>query len=469
MAESIEDGATLRLNYTIAPNDMLVDQETLEKEFLSLTETEGMSDIEELNKILERAVTLRAQLKAPDRVEKVAAFIAEHFTTTVEPMGYKAFLVGVDREACALYKKALDQHLPPDYSVMVYSEAHNDREHLKEYYLSPEAEKKVRREFKKKNALPKILIVTEKLLTGYDAPILYCMYLDKPMRDHVLLQTIARVNRPYEESETVKKPAGFVLDFVGIFDKLERALAFDSDEVNSVINDLALLKETFARLLQSEAVEYLNLIPAGPATDKNCERAIEYFDDKERRAKFFAFFRQIEALYEIISPDAYLRPYLDEYNRILRLYVIIRNAFTKKVYADREFMAKTAALVQQHVTTTGVDAPLPIQTIDEGTLEALKASQCSDTVKVINLIKSITSTVDDEVDGNPALISIGEKAETIADLYDTRQISTQDALRRLEDLVTEYVDLKRAWVDKGMAPETFAVYWTIHREELPNA
>jgi type I restriction enzyme, R subunit len=153
MAESIEDGATLRLNYTIAPNDMLVDQETLEKEFLSLAETEGMSDIGELNKILERAVTLRTQLKAPDRVEKVAAFIADHFTTNVEPMGYKAFLVAVDREACALYKKALDKHLPPEYSVVVYSAAHNDGELLKEYYLSPEAEKKVRKEFRKKNAL----------------------------------------------------------------------------------------------------------------------------------------------------------------------------------------------------------------------------------------------------------------------------------------------------------------------------
>ena len=65
--------------------------------------------------------------------------------------------------------------------------------------------------------------MTEKLLTGYDAPILYAMYLDKPMRDHTLLQAIARVNRPYEKREPPKmvKPHGFVLDFIGIFDKLE--------------------------------------------------------------------------------------------------------------------------------------------------------------------------------------------------------------------------------------------------------
>jgi len=70
---------------------------------------------------------------------------------------------------------------------------------------------------------PKILIVTEKLLTGFDAPVLYAMYLDKPLRDHTLLQAIARVNRPYEnEAAGMVKPHGFVMDFIGIFDMLQR-------------------------------------------------------------------------------------------------------------------------------------------------------------------------------------------------------------------------------------------------------
>ena len=77
---------------------------------------EGVSDIEELNRVLERAVTLKNMLKNPDRVERVAEYVADHFRENVEPMGYKAFLVAVDREACALYKEALDKHLPPEYS-----------------------------------------------------------------------------------------------------------------------------------------------------------------------------------------------------------------------------------------------------------------------------------------------------------------------------------------------------------------
>jgi type I restriction enzyme, R subunit len=117
--ESIEDGTTLPLYYNLAPNDMLVPHEIMEKEFLSLAETEGIADIEELNKILDRAVNLKNFLKGKERIKKVAQYVAEHYRQNVEPLGYKAFLVGVDREACAFYKEALDELLPTEYSEVV--------------------------------------------------------------------------------------------------------------------------------------------------------------------------------------------------------------------------------------------------------------------------------------------------------------------------------------------------------------
>ena len=245
IAESIEDGTTVKLHYTLASNELLPDKKTLEKEFLNLKEAEGVSDIESLNKILEKAVNLKNMLKNKKRIKDVTKYIVEHYKNTVEPLGYKAFLVAVDREACALYKEELDKYLPKEYSEVVYSPAQNDSERfplLTKYYLSEEKEKMIRKAFIKPDKLPKILIVTEKLLTGFDAPILYCMYLDKPMRDHVLLQAIARVNRPYEDEQGIKKPCGFVLDFVGIFDKLEKALSFDSKDISEVVKDVDLLK-----------------------------------------------------------------------------------------------------------------------------------------------------------------------------------------------------------------------------------
>ena len=108
ISESIEDGTTLPLYYQLAPNSLLVPDDTLEAEFLSLAETEGIADIEELNKILERAVNLKNFLKGQPRIEQVARFVVDHYLSNVEPLGYKAFLVAVDREACALYKQVLD-------------------------------------------------------------------------------------------------------------------------------------------------------------------------------------------------------------------------------------------------------------------------------------------------------------------------------------------------------------------------
>src|SRR5258708_177815 len=231
-----------------------------------------MSDHEELNAILEKAVRTREFLLADDRVKQVARFVAEHFTSNVEPLGYKAFLVAYDREACVTYKEALDGFLPPEMSAVVISaNPEKDDERMRRHELSEEDEKLLTKAFVKRDGkafsaggrsypagTPKTLTVRQKLLTGFDAPILYCMSLDKPMRDHTLLQAVARVNRPYSEpgEEEKEKPSGLVVDFVGIFDKLEKALAFDDDEVASVIQNIDVLKERLAKLLTTRGKLY---------------------------------------------------------------------------------------------------------------------------------------------------------------------------------------------------------------------
>ena len=328
IVESIEDGTTVPLNYALASSELQVDRETLEREFLNLVVTEGMSDLEELNAILDRAVQLKEMMKAPERVDGIARYVAQHFQDTIEPMGFKAFLVAVDREACALYKQALDNHLPPEYSEVVYSPSHQDSEDLKTYHHTSDEEKEIRKKFINKNEQPKILIVTQKLLTGFDAPILYCMYLDKPMRDHVLLQAIARVNRPYEDEDGLVKPAGFVLDFIGIFDNLEKALAFDSDEVASVIRNIDVLKENFAQRIREDAAMYLPF--ATGWDDKAKTRAIEHFKDKDDREAFFKFFKELQNLYDILSPDAFLHPFIADYQALATLYGLIRNAYSDR-------------------------------------------------------------------------------------------------------------------------------------------
>jgi type I restriction enzyme R subunit len=468
IADSIEDGTTLPLYYQLAPNEMLVPHETLDAEFLSLAEAEGVADIEELNKILERAVNLKNFLKGKERIRQVAAFVARHYTENVEPLGYKAFLVAVDREACALYKRALDLVLPAEYSEVVFTGNNNDSALLKEFHLDPKKERQIRKSFGKLDQMPKILIVTEKLLTGFDAPVLYAMYLDKPMRDHTLLQAIARVNRPYEnEAQEMVKPHGFVLDFVGIFDKLEKALAFDSDEINAIVKDLKLLKVLFQNKMTSKAPGYIGLIEQN-FTDKDIDTLVEHFRDPERRKEFFKEYKEIEMLYEIISPDAFLRPFIDDFTTLSAIYDIVRKAYTKRVMVDRDFQRKTNALVQEHVSGYTGNGPLDPVKIDGNTLDLIKRKRGSDGTKVINLVKSIEKTAEENSD-DPYLIAMAERALAVQESFEHRQTTTSDALAQLLTEVERNEARKKEQAEKGFDGLTFFVYRTLLDAKVGNA
>ncbi len=468
IAESIEDGTTVRLHYTLAPNELKPDRDVLEKEFLNLAEAQGVSDIETLNKVLDKAVVLKNMLKNKERMANVAAFVAKHFTDYVEPMGYKAFLVAVDREACALYKKELDKYLPKDYSEVVYSPFHGDEPPLSDYHLSEEQEKMIRKAFRKPDKKPKILIVTEKLLTGFDAPILYCMYLDKPMRDHVLLQAIARVNRPFEDSEGRKKPCGFVLDFVGIFDKLEQALSFDSGDITGIVKDIEVLKQRFTEMMEKGKKEYLSLI-AQKERDKAVEAVLENFRNEDKRQDFYGFFEELSAIYEILSPDAYLRKYIDDYDTLARMFKIVREAFDPGIIVDREFTRKTAKLVQENTACEQIKSTLDIYEINEDTIKKLEKDNATDTEKVFNLLRSIGIKVETGLGVSPYLQSIGQKAELISLLYKQRQIDTQEALERIKILIDEINKAKQEQAQKNLPTELFTVYWILNDEKVEAA
>lgn len=469
ITESIEDGTTLPLHYTLAPNELRVDRETLEREFLKLAEAQGVSDFGKLNKILDRAVNLKNMLKEKGRVSKVVKYVVNHYKEYIHPMGYKAFLVAVDREACALYKKELDKYLPEDCSRVVYSEGDKNKDStlMQDYYLTDDEEKRIRKAFRKPDENPNILIVTEKLLTGFDAPILYCMYLDKPMRDHVLLQAIARVNRPYEDDEGRRKTSGFVLDFVGIFDKnLEKALAFDPEEMKGVAYDIEILKKRFSQLMDESMEKYLSLI-SGKSPDKAVEAILNYFMDEEKREEYYKSYNELSDIYEIISPDKFLRPYIHDFETLTRIYKILREAY-ESVLIERELLRKTAKLVQKYTKSSEIDDTLEIYEINSDTLKKIKNNQAPDNKKVFNLIKTIEKHVKSNARNRPYLISIGEKAERIAMLYKARQAETMETLEELKKLIEE-INSARSDEEKSKMPiETFSIFWMFKKEGIKN-
>jgi type I restriction enzyme R subunit len=340
---------------------------------------------------------------------------------------------------------------------VVYTPDHKDTGLLRKYHLDDEAEKRVRKAFPAPEELPKMLIVTEKLLTGYDAPVLYAMYLDKPLKDHTLLQAIARVNRPYPDKEN-----GLIVDYIGVFEDLQRALAFDMATISKGLIDLDRLKQRFADLLLATqtAVAPVNLSDDSgrPA------RIIDHFFDEERRESFVSLFKELQTAYEILSPDPFLRDYLDDYMLIVQVYQVIYNYFNpeaEKRRLQRELLRKTDALIRKHVAAAPVVDTLPLYPINRDIATVVKSDHVSDRVKVTNLYRSLIVYIERYQQEQPYLIPIGERVEAIIRCLRDRQISVEAALEQLGALAEEAVTAEAQQAESDLSRGEFALYWVL--------
>lgn len=463
IAESVDDETTLPIKHQLAPSEMTVPTEQLDAQFFSLAEAEDISDIEELNRALDRAVGLRTFLAADDRIRKVAAFVAGHFKENVLPLGYKAFVVAVNREACAKYKVELDKYFPPEWTAAVYSPSAADvvdRPLAAKLQLAEDQEKAARDNFKKPAMEPKILIVTDKLLTGYDAPCLYCMYLDKPMRDHVLLQAIARVNRPYVDGEGIQKPVGLIVDFVGVLRELKKALKFDSQDVSGVIEDLEVLLKDFQHRMVAATRDYLTVSDSGGG-DERLEQAVHRFLDRDARKAFFEAFKQIEVLWEILSPSPELRDYIDAYTRLTTLYATVRQAYAEKVGFIADLAYKTRRLIEGTAHQEGLGQLTRAVTFDSKTLETLRGEPGPDEGKVFNLVRGLNKAIDDEVDMAPILLPLKERAERILRDLEDRTTSGLVAMDLLAALAAEKDAAMKSAEESGLSKRAFAAAWKL--------
>jgi type I restriction enzyme R subunit len=262
---AIKDGATLEVHYIRDKVPFQVDEKALSTGYEQMCEEMELEDEEAKDFIQRQRSKWKELARHEDRINIVLDKMLEHFLTHPDPNGFKAQLAAVDRKACALYKQALDvklraRGLPPEWSDVIISSAQNSepeverfeyekskQDELIDYFKLTPAEweewnKERHGEDRAKWRRPlKILIVCDRLLTGFDAPVEQVMYLDKPLRDHNLLQAIARTNRPLP---AMKKRTGVIVDYFGVFANLEKALNFDESVREESLIDWEALKRT---------------------------------------------------------------------------------------------------------------------------------------------------------------------------------------------------------------------------------
>ncbi len=441
--QSIQDGATVSIHYVARPIEYRLPSEVLDDEFLK--KTEGLT-AEEQVKVLQASARLKNALKSKDRIDKIAKDIAEHFKTHVMPNGFKAQLVSVDREACALYKEALDKYLPPEYSVVIYTPGQNDDELLKKYHMPKDDQLNIARNtFQKSNDNPRILIVTDMLLTGFDAPIEQVMYLDKPMRDHKLLQAIARTNRPYPGKE-----AGLIVDYVSIFENLQKALNFEEKDIEGIAYKFDELKKEFSKTISILSTLFAGIKREG--TRESLFSALGILEEEKKLKEFKAKLSKLKRLYETIAPDPSLSDHVDEYSWLIEVNEANNKLQNRKKTDLSDYQEKTKQLIKEKLLIDRIEVILPTFEIDKHYLKALEGKGYTREQKIMDMKRALEHHIRINLGTHPIYETLSERLDRILKSRNQSQI-----LAELETLVKEAAEIEEKTNQMGITKEEFAL------------
>lgn len=318
--DSIRDNATLPLHFEPRLVDVHVDKETIDQAMADFKESTALSD-EDADALNQKSAKMAAFLKSPERVSKIVEDIAKHFKEKVEPHGFKAMIVTPDRYACVQYKEELDKYFQEESSVVVMSTSANDDFEFKQKWgIDKSQQEKIVENFSNPNSDIKFIIVTAKLLTGFDAPVLQTMYLDKSLKDHTLLQAICRTNRLYPG-----KKFGRIVDYFGVFDDAAKALQFDEESVKKVITNLSELKDKFPNAMKSTLSHFKDVDRSLEGFEglEAAQNAIKTDDAKDAFAKDYKY---LSKLWESLSPDRILDAYYADYKWLSQVFESVKPA-----------------------------------------------------------------------------------------------------------------------------------------------
>jgi type I restriction enzyme R subunit len=431
--ESIRDGATKELHFEPRLIDMHIDQVEIDKAFKELTG--GLSDLER-DQLAKTAAKMAVLLKTPDRITAVCADIAQHFQEKVAPNGFGAQVVTYDRESCLLYKQELDKHLPPEFSDIVMSVSSNEEDYAP-YRRDRDREEKLLDRFRDPNDPLKILVVTSKLLTGFDAPILQTMYLDKPMRDHTLLQAICRTNRPYGQ----EKSHGLIVDYIGVFDDVAQAIQFDEEGITRVVTNISELKAKLPEAIQ-KCLAYFPGVDRTLIGYEGLIAAQECLPNNQTRDRFAADTSYLARLWEAISPDPVLSDCETDFRWIIQVYESVKPSTDTGRLLWHRLGAKTIELIHENVQVDAVQDDLETLVLDADLLEAvLGAPDIGKKAKEIEIkvMRRLRKHMHD-----PRFKELAERLEDLKNRHEQGLLTSVEFLKELLNLAKDVVGTEQA-------------------------
>jgi len=372
-------------------------------------------------------VTRRAIIESKARIAMVARDIVEHYQGHIEPDGFKAMLVTSSRLAAMRYKDALDsiEGHPESAVIMSRDDAGDvDMAEYAKYDMTQHELERAAEDFKLEKNPTKILIVVDMLLVGYDAPICKAMYLDKGLREHNLLQAIARVNRTYGEVKT----RGIIIDYYGVTREMSTALAgFDSIDIGGALGHA---DDIYEELDEARRVALGHFVGVGR---KDHGRILERFGDEYKRAQFRRDFGNFARILNAALPDGRAREYTDDLRFMGGIMRMLATYYGGPRPDTRVHGAKVREIIDRHVAGSEIRRLIDDEPIPHGRfLEAIKDRFSSASTRAALMIHRIKTVIVDIGHTDPDhASSLRERLERIIREEKSRRIKSPDELDRL--------------------------------------
>ncbi len=423
--DSLRDGFTVRIVYQPRLAELHLNKALLEEFFDSKLDEIPISERYSVDKRIGRIIDpVRLFFENYERIKKIAKDIASHFKENVDGK-FKAMVVTASRKACELYKKALGKFLPSDYFEIVMSYEQNEsefeflaKERIAKYGTKDSSivKKMVVEQFKEEDK-PKILIVTDMLLTGFDAPMLQVMYLDKPLKGHKLLQAIARVNRPYKGIKQV----GIVIDYAGILTEVKRALSiYQEEDVKHVLNSVDIIESEFV-----DTLEALLRIFDGMERDIRRDVILKAFElvtsDRNLEEDFVSQYKHLRNLFELLGAHSVKVRRLCDYKWLSAIYVYYVKMTRQQRELDSDLLQKyyknTLEVVRESIEVERIIADLPGISLDEEFWEKIKNTLSNKEEKAANVLFALNKMVLVDKDRGVVSDSLIDRVERLLELW----------------------------------------------------
>ncbi|MGL4731529.1 MAG: type I restriction endonuclease subunit R [Clostridium sp.] len=458
---AVEDGATVKIVYEGRRPDLHVSGESLEDLF-----DEAFADRsdEEKEAIKEKYANKRSVVEADDRIEEIAKDMLKHYKEYIYPNGFKAQIVCVSRDACVKYYDALNKHMKDIMGEeleckVIFSGGNNDLPHLRKHHTTKEEQKDILASFKKKTSESKLcfIIVKDMLLTGFDAPIEQVMYLDRPLKEHTLLQAIARVNRTCGDS----KKCGYVVDYYGVLDFLEEALAiFDKEELGKPMESMGSLYD--------EMLSYReNVMRMFQGRDKNnIDDLVKVLEPEDKMAEFEVAYKKFVGAVEALMPGHVSTDIQNNVKWLSYIRAAAKVRFNPEKKLDiADCGEKVKAIISEHLRSNGVMQWIEPITLFEDDFQTKIETQVGDEAVASSMEHAIKNVINLKMDENPVYFtSLLEKLQQI--LEETKNDWIEKKARLKEFIDREMDKGEQGKADElGLSKREFAFFETL-REVL---